>query len=39
MQFEALNEFSAEEKRTARELLDSLILRHTANRLSASAGG
>ena len=38
MQFEALNEFSAEEKRIAKALLDSLILKHTANRLAAGSG-
>ena len=34
MQFEALNQFSPSEKMVAKELLDSLILKHTANRLS-----
>ena len=34
MQFEALNQFSPNEKAVAKELLDSLILKHTANRLS-----
>jgi transcriptional regulator with XRE-family HTH domain len=34
MQFEALSHFSKEEKRVVKELLDSLILKHTANRLS-----
>jgi len=34
MQFEALGHFSKEEKRVVKELLDSLILKHTANRLS-----
>jgi transcriptional regulator with XRE-family HTH domain len=37
MQFEALSQFSPDEKKVAKELLDSLILKHTANRLSASA--
>jgi len=36
MQFEALSGFSDEEKKIARELLDSLILKHTANRLAAT---
>jgi len=36
MQFEALSQFSEDEKRVAKELLDSLILKHTANRLSAA---
>ena len=35
MQFEALSQFNEDEKRVARELLDSLILKHTANRLAA----
>jgi len=38
MQFEALNQFSDDEKRIAKALLDSLILKHTANRLSAASG-
>ncbi len=38
MQFEALSQFSEEEKRVARELLDSLILKHTANRLATGTG-
>lgn len=37
MQFEALAHFSADEKRVAKEILDSLILKHTANRLSANS--
>ncbi|MBT7409766.1 MAG: helix-turn-helix transcriptional regulator [Methylococcales bacterium] len=37
MQFEALNHFNDEEKKVAKVLLDSLILKHTANRLSAAA--
>ncbi len=39
MQFEALNEFTPEEKRVAKELLDSLILKHTANRLATGTAG
>ncbi|GAA5526199.1 hypothetical protein Maes01_02798 [Microbulbifer aestuariivivens] len=35
MQFEALSGFSEEEKKIAKELLDILILKHAANRLSA----
>jgi len=38
MQFEALNQFSDDEKHIAKALLDSLILKHTANRLSAASG-
>ena len=38
MQFEALNQFSPNEKEVAKELLDSLILKHTANRLSTRTG-
>lgn len=38
MQFEALSQFSPDEKKVAKELLDSLILKHNANRLSASNG-
>jgi transcriptional regulator with XRE-family HTH domain len=34
MQFEALNDFTKDEKNVAKELLDSLILKHAANRLS-----
>ena len=34
MQFEALTQFDDQEKLVARELLDSLILKHTANQLS-----
>ena len=34
MQFEALEQFSDDEKRIAKELLDSLILKHTANRFN-----
>jgi transcriptional regulator with XRE-family HTH domain len=37
LRFEALRDFTPEEKKVAREILDSLILKHTANRLSASA--
>jgi len=36
--FEALSQFSEEEKQIARALLDSLILKHTANRLAAGSG-
>jgi len=32
LQFEALSQFDPDEKRTARELLDSLILKHQAKR-------
>jgi transcriptional regulator with XRE-family HTH domain len=32
LQFEAVSRFNAEEKRTVRELLDSLILKHEARR-------
>ncbi len=39
MQFEALNEFTPEDKRIAKELLDSLILKHTANRLATGTAG
>ncbi len=38
MQFEALSHFNDREKLIAKELLDSLILKHTANQLAASAG-
>ena len=38
MQFEALNHFSKEEKKIVKELLDSLILKHTANRLATGTG-
>lgn len=38
MQFEALSQFSEDEKRIAKELLDSLILKHTANRLATGTG-
>lgn len=37
LRFEALRDFTPDEKKVARELLDSLILKHTANRLSAAA--
>lgn len=37
MQFEALNQFSEEEKKVAKTLLDSLILKHTANRLATGS--
>ena len=36
MQFEALAEFSDDEKRVAKEILYSIILKHTANRLAAA---
>ncbi len=39
LRFEALQDFTPEEKRVAGELLDSLILKHTANRLSGTARG
>ena len=38
MRFEALSHFSQEEKRVVKELLDSLILKHTANRLATGTG-
>ncbi len=38
MQFEALSQFDEQEKRIAKELLDSLILKHTANRLATGTG-
>ena len=38
MQFEALSQFNEDEKRIAKELLDSLILKHTANRLVTGTG-
>lgn len=34
LQFEAINQFSAEEKQTVRELLEGLILKHEARRWS-----
>ena len=37
MQFEALNQFNEEEKHVAKVLLDSLILKHTANRLATGS--
>ena len=37
MQFEALNQFSYDEKKVAKELLDSLILKYTVNRLTTSS--
>jgi hypothetical protein len=37
LRFEALKDFTPAERNVAGELLDSLILKHTANRLSASA--
>ena len=36
MQFEALDQFTDEEKMITRALLDSLILKHTANQLARS---
>jgi hypothetical protein len=39
MQFEALTKFHDHEKLVARELLDSLILKHTANQLSLAKMG
>ena len=39
MQFEALTQFDDQEKLVARELLDSLILKHTANQLSLAKTG
>ena len=36
LRFKALKDFTPSEKTVARELLDSLILKHTANRLSAN---
>jgi len=38
MQFEALSQFSENEKLVAKEILDSLILKHTANRLATGTG-
>ncbi len=37
LQFEALSQFSPEEKRVAKTLLESLILRHSANRFSQAS--
>lgn len=37
LQFEAISQFTPEEKEVARTVLESLILRHTANRFSRSA--
>ena len=39
MQFEALTQFDDQEKLVAKELLDSLILKHTANQLSLAKTG
>ncbi len=36
LQFEAVSQFSAEEKRVAKILLESLILKHDASRFSAT---
>ena len=35
MQFEAISRFSDDEKKVVKQLLDSLILQHTANQLAA----
>jgi hypothetical protein len=37
MQFEAISKYDAEEKKTAKEVLDGLILRHEARRCTSSA--
>ena len=37
LQFEAISQFTPEEKEVARTVLESLILRHTANRFSRGA--
>jgi transcriptional regulator with XRE-family HTH domain len=37
LQFEAVSQFTPEEKAVAREVLESLILKHTANRFSRPA--
>lgn len=39
LQFEAVSHFSPEEKHIARVLLESLILKHDANRFGKAAGG
>lgn len=36
LQFEALSQFDEEDRKVAKVLLDSLILKHTANRLASS---
>ncbi len=36
MQFEAISKFTIEEKNVVKQLLDSLILQHTANQLAAN---
>lgn len=36
LQFEAVSQFSAEEKQTVRELLEGLILKHAARRWDSS---
>ena len=36
LQFEALSQFDEEDRKVAKVLLDSLILKHTANRLALS---
>jgi transcriptional regulator with XRE-family HTH domain len=38
LQFEALNQFSPDEKKVVRVLLESLILRHDANRFAKTVG-
>lgn len=38
MQFESINRFTPEEKQVAKQVLDSLILQHTANQLAANKG-
>ncbi len=38
LQFEAITHFSPEEKMVARTVLESLILKHDANRWSTSSG-
>jgi hypothetical protein len=37
MQFEAISKYDPEEKKTAKEVLDGLILRHEARRCTSSA--
>lgn len=36
MQFEALSQFTKDEKKVAKQVLDSLILQHTAHQLAAN---
>lgn len=38
LQFEAVRDFTPEEKLVTRTVLDSLILKHTANRFNAAVG-